>query len=37
MLIGLQDEINLHPELIGACKEIIINTLNEPGSAVIET
>ena len=37
MLSGLQDEINLHPELTGACKEIIINTLNEPGSAVIET
>ena len=37
MLSGLQDEINLHPELTGACKEIVINTLNEPGSALVES
>ena len=30
MLSGLQDEINLHPELTGACKEIVVNALNEP-------
>ncbi len=37
MLSGLQDEINLHPELTGACKEIVVNTLNEPGSALVES
>ena len=37
MLSGLQDEITLHSELNGASKEIVVNTLNEPGSAVIET
>ena len=37
MLSGLQDEINLHPELTGACKEIVVNTLNEHGSALVES
>ena len=37
MLNGLQDEINLHPELTGACKEIVVNALNEPGSALVES
>lgn len=37
MLSGLQEEILLHPELAGASKEIVINTLNADGTANIET
>ena len=37
MLAGLIEEISAHPELNGACKEIVINTLNEPGSALVES
>ena len=37
MLSELQNEINLHPELTGACKEIVVNALNEPGSALVES
>ncbi len=37
MLAGLIEEIAAHHELNGACKEIVINTLNEPGSALVES
>lgn len=36
MLEGLQEEIYLHPELSGASNKIIMNFLNEPGTAIIE-
>jgi hypothetical protein len=36
MLTGLQQEIDNCPELTGASKEIIINTLNADGSAQTE-
>lgn len=37
MLAGLIEEIAAHPELTGACKEIVVNALNEPGSALVES
>lgn len=37
MLEGLQTEIDAHPELNGASKEIIINALNADGTAQTET
>ena len=37
MLSGLQDEINNHPELQTASKDIIINALNADGTAQTET
>jgi len=37
MLVGLQEEIDKHPELVGASKEIIIKTLNKEGSAEVKT
>lgn len=36
MLQGLQEEIDKHPELTGASKEIIISTLNTDGTAEVE-
>jgi len=37
MLTGLQTEIDAHPELIGASKEVIINALNTDGTAQTES
>jgi|GEM_PF-4242811 len=37
MLEGLQTEIDLHPELTGASPRIIIEALNKPGSASVES
>jgi hypothetical protein len=37
MLNGLIDEIALHNELNGASKEIVINFLNQDGTAIVES
>lgn len=37
MFEGLQTEIDAHPELTGASKEIIINALNADGTAQVES
>jgi hypothetical protein len=37
MLNGLQTEIDAHPELTGASREIIMRVLNQDGSAQTET
>ena len=37
MLEGLQVEIDKHPELTGASRTVIMNALNEPGSAIAES
>jgi len=37
MLEGLQNEINNHPDLVTASKEIVMQKLNADGSAMVET
>lgn len=36
MLSGLQEEINQHPNLVGASPQLVISKLNAPGSALTE-
>jgi len=37
MLNGLQEEIAIHPEFVGASREIIINALNADGTSIADT